>query len=147
MLRGGLFGRGFSQGRQKWFYLPASQSDSIFAVVAEELGFLLTLLTIFVPYILLVFRGFSIAHRAPDEFGALVATGATVMLATPALINLAVVLNLMPLLGINLPYISYGGSSMVSSLMMAGLLLNVSSMRSGPSTRQAEIAAPVPAGA
>ncbi len=132
---GGLFGRGFCQGLQKWSYVPAPQSDSIVPVLAEELGFFLTVLLLFVPYMLLVFRGFTIAHRAPDEFSALVALGCTIMLGTQGLINLAVALNVIPLMGLNLPFISYGGSSLVASLMMAGLLLNVSMMV--PATAQA----------
>ena len=126
---GGLLGRGFCQGRQKWFYLPASQNDSIFAVIAEELGFFLTLALLFVPYMFLIFRGFAIAHGAPDEFSAMVAMGCTVMLATQALINLGMAMNLLPTIGINLPFISYGGSSVIASMMMAGLLLNVSTLR------------------
>ena len=126
---GGLFGRGFCQSREKWSYLPAAKNDSILAVIAEELGLILTVMTVFAPFMLLVFRGFSIAHRAPDEFGALVAIGCTVMLATQAMINMAVSLNVIPMMGVNLPFISSGGSSLIASMMMGGLLLNISSMR------------------
>jgi len=132
---GGLLGRGFCQSRQKWFYLPASQNDSIFAVIAEEFGFFLTVLLLFCPYLFLIFRGFSIAHGAPDEFHTLVAMGSTVMIATQALINLGMAMNLLPTIGINLPFISYGGSSIIASMMMAGLLLNVSTLRSATATR------------
>lgn len=125
---GGVFGRGFSQGLQKWSYVPAPQSDSIVPLIAEEMGFLLTVLFLFAPYMVMVFRGFSIAHRAPDEFSALVALGCTIMLGTQGLINLAVAFNVIPMMGVNLPFISYGGSSLMASLMMAGLLLNVSTM-------------------
>jgi cell division protein FtsW len=77
----------------------------------------------------LVFRGFSIAHRAPDEFGALLASGITVILATQAIVNISVALNVIPMMGITLPFISAGGSSLIASMMMGGLLLNVSAMR------------------
>jgi len=126
---GGLIGRGFCQSRQKWFYLPGAHNDYIMAVLSEELGFLKLLLFLFLPYMYMVYRAFTIAHRAPDEYGALVATGCTVMLATQAIINMSVVTNIIPCMGINLPFISYGGSSLVASLLMAGLLLNVSTMR------------------
>ncbi|MHB9131272.1 MAG: FtsW/RodA/SpoVE family cell cycle protein [Armatimonadota bacterium] len=126
---GGLLGRGFCQSREKWFYLPGAQNDYIMAVIAEEIGFLRILLILFVPYLFFIYRGFSIAHRAPDEYTALIASGATAFLAVQALINMAVVLNLLPCMGINLPFISYGGSSIIASMMMAGLILNVSSLR------------------
>lgn len=126
---GGLWGRGFCLSREKWSFLPAAQNDSIVAIIAEELGLLLTVVMLFLPLMFLVFRGFSVAHRAPDEFGALVAIGCTVMLATQALVNIAVALNAIPCIGVNLPFISYGGSSLTASMMMGGLLLNVSSMR------------------
>jgi cell division protein FtsW len=139
---GGLFGRGFCQSLQKWSYVPGAQNDSILAIIAEEMGFLLTLAVIFLPFAFLTFRGFSIAHRAPDEFGALVATGATVMLATQALVNTAVALNCIPTMGITLPFISSGGSSLIASMLMAGLLLNVSAMR--PLSLRTGYTAPAP---
>jgi len=126
---GGMLGRGFCQSLQKWSYVPGAQNDSILAIIAEEMGFILTLAVIFLPFTFLAFRGFSIAHRAPDEFSALVAAGATVMLTTQALINMAVALNCIPTTGITLPFISSGGSSLIASMMMAGLLLNVSALR------------------
>jgi cell division protein FtsW len=138
---GGMMGRGFCQSRQKWFYLPAAQNDSILAIVAEELGFARLVLFVLFPYMILIYRGFTIAHRAPDEFGALVAAGCTTMLATQALINMAVVTNVIPSMGINLPFISYGGSSLVASMAMAGLLLNVSAMRPAHEAQQAPVAA------
>lgn len=130
---GGLLGRGFCQSRQKWFYLPGAQNDYIFAIVNEELG-LVGAIVFLGLYFILIYRGLSIAHRAPDEYSALVAAGATMMLATSAIINMAVVLNLVPCIGINLPFISYGGSSIIGSMMLAGLLLNVS-MATGKEAR------------
>lgn len=147
---GGLFGQGFCQSREKWFYLPGAHNDYILAIIAEELGFLLMLLLVFVPYLFVIFRGFTIAHKAPDEFSALVATGCTVMLATQALVNMSVVTNLVPCMGINLPFISYGGTSLVASMMMGGLILNVSRTRKQVRQRRRAAAgeqpAPAPAG-
>ena len=128
---GGWFGRGFCQSRQKWGYLPGAHNDYILGIICEELGFVFTLLFLFVPYLFMIFRGFAIAHRAPDEFSALVASGCIVMISTQALVNLCVVTNLIPCMGINLPFISYGGTSLIASMMMAGLLLNVSGLRQG----------------
>lgn len=132
---GGLFGEGFCQSRAKWS-LPGAHNDYIFAVIAEELGLFLLLLFLFVPFLFLTFRGFTIAHRAPDEFSALVAAGCTVMLVTQTLVNMFVDTNLFPCMGITLPFISYGGSSLMASMMMAGLLLNVSGIRLGQRSRQ-----------
>lgn len=125
---GGVLGRGVTEGRQKWFYLPAPHNDYIVANIAEEIGFLGIAVFIFGLYSLLIFRGFSIAHSAPDEYAALVAVGCTVMLAVSALINIAVASNAMPSMGLNLPFVSYGGSSLIASMMMAGLLLNISAI-------------------
>ena len=136
---GGLFGKGLCQSEQKWFYLPAAQNDYILAVISEEFGFAWLVIFIFVPYMFLTYRGFTIAHRAPDEFSALLAMGCTVVLITQVMINTGVVFNLLPSMGINLPFISYGGSSIISSMMLAGLLLNVSAQRAEPAMRAAPI--------
>ncbi|HEY3377100.1 MAG TPA: putative peptidoglycan glycosyltransferase FtsW [Armatimonadota bacterium] len=132
---GTMFGRGFCMSRQKWFYLPGAHNDYILAIIAEELGFVFMLLFLFVPYLFMIFRGFTVAHRAPDEYSALVAAGCTIMLTTQALVNMAVVTNLIPCIGMNMPFISYGGTSLIASMMMAGLLLNVSGMRTGKQSR------------
>ena len=145
---GGLLGRGFCMSRQKWFYLPGAHNDYIMAIIAEELGLVFTVLFLFVPYLFMIFRGFTIGHRAPDEFSALVAIGCTVMLATQALVNMSVTLNLLPCTGIPLPFISYGGTSLIASMMMAGLILNVSGMQPGPRLRRpGEVMAPTGGGA
>jgi len=125
---GGWLGLGFCCSRQKYGYLPGSENDYIFAIIAEELGFVWTVLLLFVPFAFIMYRGFTIAHCAPDEYSALVATGCTTMLVTQAILNMAVVLNLIPSMGVNLPFISTGGSSLIASMMMAGLLLNVSAL-------------------
>jgi cell division protein FtsW len=122
---GGLFGVGLGQGQQKLGYLPAPHTDSIFAVLGEELGFL-GCLAVIVLFVLLTYRGFKIALGAPDAFSALLACGITCWLAFQALINVAVMTGLVPFTGIALPFISSGGSAMVASLFGVGLLLSVS---------------------
>ena len=140
---GGPLGMGFCKSRMKWSYLPAAQNDYILAITAEEWGFIGIPLLVFLPLIFIMYRGFAIAHRAPNEYSALVAAGCTVMLLTPALINIAMVLNCLPSIGVNLPFISYGGSSITSTLMLCGLLLNVSTLREEQQAPRA--AQPVPA--
>ncbi len=122
---GGLFGVGLGQGQQKLGYLPAPHTDSIFAVLGEELGFF-GCLAVIALFILLTYRGFKIALGAPDAFAALLACGVTCWLAFQALINVAVMTGLVPFTGIALPFISSGGSAMVASLFGVGLLLSVS---------------------
>lgn len=123
---GGLFGAGYGKSVQKFGYLPEVQADTIFSAMAEELGFL-RLLIILGMYTIFVIRGFNIAEEAPDRFGFLVATGITMWVAFQTLLNIAVNLALFPLTGLTLPFISYGGSSLVSLLLAVGILLNISS--------------------
>jgi len=122
---GGLFGVGYGKSIQKFGYLPEVQADTIFAAMAEELGFM-RLLIILSLFSIFVYRGYRIALEAPDRFGTLVATGITTWIAFQTLINFAVNLALFPLTGITLPFISYGGSSLVSLLAAIGILLNIS---------------------
>ena len=122
---GGLFGVGLGQGQQKLGYLPASHTDSIFAVLGEELGFVGCLAVIGL-FVLMAYRGFKIALGAPDALAALLACGVTCWLTFQALINVAVMTGLVPFTGIALPFISSGGSAMVVSLAGVGLLLSVS---------------------
>lgn len=126
---GGLIGRGFTRSLQKWHYLPAAHNDYIFAIIGEEGGLLFTILFILLPYSVFIYRGFHVAHCAPDQFTALLAAGGTTFLVVPALVNMAVVTNLIPCMGINLPFISYGGTSLVASFILVGLILNVSRQR------------------
>lgn len=121
---GGPFGEGLGAGKEKFGYLPAAYTDSIFAVLGNELGLLGTL-GVVVLFLLLAFKGIRIALRAPDTAGALLATGITAWLAFQAWLNMAVVASLVPLTGITLPFISYGGSSLCVSLVAVGILLNV----------------------
>jgi len=122
---GGLFGVGLMESRQKLFYLPEAHTDFIYAVLCEELGFLggVVVLVLFAIY---GWRGLRAALRAPDDFGRLTALGITVMVMSQALINLGVVLGMMPTKGIPLPFISYGGSSLLVMLLATGVLLNIS---------------------
>lgn len=122
---GGMFGVGYGKSVQKFGYLPEVQSDTMFAAMAEELGFL-RLLIVFGMYTIFVWRGYKIAMEAPDRFGFLVAAGITAWVSCQSLINIAVNIGLFPLTGITLPFISYGGSSLVSLLAAVGILLNVS---------------------
>lgn len=122
---GGLFGRGFGQGIQKFTYLPEPMGDSIFAVAGEELGFVGTtgLIALFTLFGL---RGFQIATRTTDPFGAYLATGIATYLVVEAYINIASMLGMAPLTGIPLTFISQGGSAILMSLASAGILLNIS---------------------
>lgn len=122
---GGLFGRGLGASYQKFGYLPAPHTDSVFAVLGEELG-LAGCLIVVALFALLAQRGFRIALEARDPFGAVLASGLTCWLIFQALINVTVVIGLVPFTGIPLPFLSMGGSAMVSSLAAVGLLLSVS---------------------
>ncbi|MFV2046489.1 stage V sporulation protein E [Metabacillus sp. YM-086] len=122
---GGLFGQGLGQSRQKFFYLPEPQTDFIFAILAEELGFIGGSLVILL-FGLLLWRGVRIALGAPDLYGSFLAIGIITMVAIQVMINIGVVTGLMPVTGITLPFLSYGGSSLTLMLMAMGVLLNVS---------------------
>ncbi|MDD4628089.1 MAG: putative peptidoglycan glycosyltransferase FtsW [Candidatus Peribacteraceae bacterium] len=122
---GGFFGVGYGKSIQKFGYLPEVQADTIFAAMAEELGFL-RLLIILGMFSIFIVRGYKIAREAPDRFGFMVATGITTWVAFQTVLNIAVNLSLFPLTGITLPFISYGGSSLISMLAAVGVLLNIS---------------------
>jgi cell division protein FtsW len=128
-INGGWTGVGLGEGRQKFGFLPAPHTDSIFAVIGEELGvvgagFVVAL------YVILVIRGLTIARRAPDLFGALLASGVTIWIAAKALLNIAVMTAVLPATGAPLPLISFGGSSLVVMMSGVGLLLSVSRVTS-----------------
>jgi len=122
---GGLWGLGFGQSKQKYLYLPEAHTDSIFPIIAEELGFLRASAVIVI-YVLIAYRGYSIARRAPDAFSRLVAVGITTWIIWQTFVNLAAMLALLPLTGVPLPFISYGGTSLVAFLAAVGVLLNIS---------------------
>jgi cell division protein FtsW len=123
---GGTFGVGIGDGMQKLFYLPEPHTDFILSVIAEESGFVGVVVIIFL-FAALIIRGFMVAFRAPDLFGTLLAAGLTMVLAMEAFINIAGVMGLIPLKGLTLPFLSYGGTSLIMSLVAVGILLNISS--------------------
>ncbi|PJE57673.1 MAG: putative lipid II flippase FtsW [Candidatus Portnoybacteria bacterium CG10_big_fil_rev_8_21_14_0_10_38_18] len=122
---GGLFGLGLGHSQQKYNYLPEVMGDSIFAILAEEIGFFGSL--IFISLVLiLTFKGLRIAKKSSDNFAKLLAVGITSWLVIQTLINIAVISGLMPLTGIPLPFVSYGGSALISILAATGILVNIS---------------------
>lgn len=123
-IKGGWTGVGLGQGRQKFGFLPAPHTDSIFAVIGEELGVIGAALVIAL-YVILVIRGLMIARRAPDMFGSLLASGITIWVAAKALLNIAVMTAVLPATGAPLPFISFGGSSLLVMMAGSGLLLSV----------------------
>jgi cell division protein FtsW len=122
---GGLWGTGLGAGRQKMFYLPQAHTDFVFAVVVEEFG-LIGALVVFSLFCAILFRGMRIAHEEPDPFASLLAVGLTAMLSLQALVNMAVVIGLVPTKGLPLPFLSYGGTSMVMAMATLGALLALS---------------------
>jgi len=121
---GGLFGIGFGRSIQKFNYLPESHTDAIFSIIAEEFGFLGSLIIIIL-FIFLISIGLKIAKRAPDSLGKFLAIGLTCNIGFQAFINIAAMCQLVPMTGIPLPFISYGGSSMVATLISIGILSNI----------------------
>ncbi|MFD1172010.1 stage V sporulation protein E [Oceanobacillus picturae] len=122
---GGLMGLGLGESLQKYFYLPEPQTDFIFAILGEELGFIGGSAVIGL-FLLLLWRGIKIALDAPDAFARFLALGIISMLAIQAMINISVVIGLIPVTGITLPFLSYGGSSLTLTLCSVGVLLNIS---------------------
>jgi cell division protein FtsW len=122
---GGFSGVGLMESRQKLFFLPEAHTDFIFSVISEELGFIgaVVVIGLFAVY---GWRGMIAAMKAPDDFGRLLGIGITTMIVGQALVNLSVVLGLLPTKGIPLPFISYGGSSLMGMLLATGVLLNIS---------------------
>jgi cell division protein FtsW len=123
---GSVFGAGLGVGRQKLFYLPEVHTDFIFSVIGEELG-LIGVSGVLALFAILIFRSFRICLRAPDLFGTYLALGTTCLLAIQALLNMGVVMGLLPTKGSTLPFISYGGTSLMMNLLAVGILLNISS--------------------
>lgn len=138
---GGILGEGFAKGQQKLFYLPYPYSDFIFSVVGEEFGLVGTL-AIVIAFGLLLWRGTRAAMLAPDRFGTLLGIGVTTGIIVQALFNISVVISILPAKGIPLPFISYGGSSVMVTLLAVGILLSISRFanesRSDESTVEAE---------
>lgn len=122
---GRFFGVGFGHSRQKFQYLPEVSADSIFAVIGEELGFFLCVLFV-VGLVIFFIRGLKIAAAAPDVFGKLLATGIAGWLVMQSFVNIAAMLSLMPLTGVPLPFVSYGGTALMTTLAGCGILVNIS---------------------
>lgn len=123
---GGLTGQGLGGSQQKLFFLPEAHTDFIFSVLGEEAGFIGVLMVSSL-FLVLIWRGFRVAMLAPDEFGRLLAFGLTLLLGLQAFANMGVVMGLLPTKGLALPFLSYGGTSLVTSLATVGILLNISS--------------------
>jgi len=126
---GGLWGTGLGNGKQKLFYLPEPHTDFIFSIIGEELGFIGVLLLIIL-FVFLAYCGIRICLKAPDLFGTYLALGITSLIVLHAVINLGVVMGLLPTKGSTLPFISYGGTSLVINFIGVGILLNISSQLS-----------------
>ncbi len=122
---GGAFGVGYGKSVQKFGYLPEVQADMIFSAMSEELGFLRLMIVVGM-FGILIYRGFRIAQNAPDRFGFLLATGITSWVAVQSCVNVAVNVGLFPITGLTLPFLSYGGSSLIALLTGIGILLNIS---------------------
>ena len=132
---GGLTGRGFMQGQQKIGFLPESQTDFIFAVIAEEFG-LVGATLVLVLFLIIAWRGYQVALTMPEEYGAFLALGLTALVVVQGLFNVSVVLGILPNKGLPLPFVSAGGSSMLVSMLAMGMLLNLS-QHTGPRVRMA----------
>jgi cell division protein FtsW len=122
---GGLFGLGLGQSKQKFLYLPENHTDFIFAIIAEELGFIGATLVIML-FILFIWRGLKIAVTSQDPFASLLATGITAWVGVQAFMNIGVVTGSLPVTGIPLPFISFGGTSLLFTMAAVGILLNIS---------------------
>jgi len=122
---GGIFGKGFGKSAQKFSYLPEVSSDSIFAVIAEEMGFIVVVVLILL-YAAIMYRGIMIAQRSPDPFGRFLAAGIVAWITIQTFLNIAVMTGLAPVTGVTLPFISAGGTSLVASLASIGILVNIS---------------------
>lgn len=121
---GGLIGKGLGNGFQKLFYLPEPHTDFIFSVIGEELG-LLGVLGIIIVYFFILWRGIAIARKTTDLFGSLLATGLTAAIGFQVCINMCVAMGLMPTKGLTLPFLSYGGTSLLMNMIAIGILLNI----------------------
>ena len=122
---GGILGRGLGESRQKYMYLPEVNGDSIFAIIAEEAGLIVCILLIFL-YLILFYRGYIIAKNIKDDFGRNLAIGIVSWITFQTIINISGMVNIMPMTGVPLPLISYGGSSMLTTLTAIGILVNIS---------------------
>jgi len=122
--QGGLFGQGFGSSRQKYLFLPEAHTDSIFAIIAEEYGFIGSILLIFM-YFIFVYKIYHLIRLAPDKQSRLLASGIFAFFNLQIIVNLAGMVGLFPLAGVPLPFLSYGGSNLMISFILVGILLNI----------------------
>lgn len=125
MGNGGISGLGLGASRSKFFYVPASHTDGVFAIIGEELGFIATS-AVLALYVILMVRGYQVARRAEDRFGMLVATGITTWIAAQALLNMGGITRVIPLTGVPLPFLSFGGNALAAVMLGMGVLINIS---------------------
>ena len=130
---GNILGLGLGDGRQKRFYLPEAHTDFIFSVIGEELGFM-GVMAVIILFVLFLYRGIRISLKAPDLFGTYLALGITSLISFQAITNIAVVMGLLPTKGLALPFLSYGGTSVICNLAGVGILLNISAQQQDVST-------------
>lgn len=123
-INGGLFGVGIGEGILKMEYLPESHTDFIFSIIGEETGFL-GVIAIIALFTMIIIRGFKIAETAPDKFGSLLAIGITSIIGLHVVINMGVTLSILPSKGLPLPFISYGGTSLLMNMAGIGILMNI----------------------
>ncbi|HVL90301.1 MAG TPA: putative lipid II flippase FtsW [Actinomycetota bacterium] len=134
---GGMFGVGLGESRQKWLYVPNAHTDFIFAIIGEELGLLGTL-AVLALFLGLAYAGIRIARRAPDTFGRLVAAGITVWIVGQAVINMGAVTGLLPITGVPLPLMSFGGSALVFTMAAIGMLVAVARREQWPPPKEGD---------
>jgi cell division protein FtsW len=128
---GGIWGTGIGKGYQKLFYLPEPHTDFIFSVIGEELG-LIGVLIILGLYAVILWRGIFIARNSKDAFGSFVAVGLTTAIGLQICVNMGVALGLLPTKGLTLPFLSYGGTSLLMNMVSIGVLMNISAMKKVP---------------
>lgn len=138
---GGLFGVGLGQGRQKWAYVPNAHTDFIFAIIGEEVGLLGTLLVV-ATFGVLVYAGVRASRRAPDAFGRILAAGIVTWIAGQAVINMGAVVGLLPITGVPLPLVSFGGSALVITMAAIGVLVSVANAEEWPARTSGRDAVP-----
>ena len=130
---GGLWGTGIGKGYQKLFYLPEPHTDFIFSIIGEEFG-LVGVMIIIVLYAWILLKGIKVAREAPDTFGSLIAIGLTTAMGMQICINMGVTLGLLPTKGLTLPFLSYGGTSLLLNMASIGILMNISASITNPKT-------------
>lgn len=140
---GGIDGLGLGASRGKFFYIPESHTDGVFAIIGEELGFIATVAVLGL-YMILMVRGYQTARRAPDRFGMLVATGITTWIAAQAMLNIGGITRIVPLTGVPLPFLSFGGNALAAVLMGMGVLINISRWGGSPASAPEAEAAELP---